>query len=109
MVPPKAGICHQVNLEYLGRVVINETAGRQKFLYPDTMLCTDSHTPMINGIGVIGVGVGGIEAEAVMLGQRYYMAIPEVIGVRLKVDSRGGTRHRSGSDGHQMLRKHQGG
>ncbi|MEW6671165.1 MAG: aconitate hydratase AcnA [Thermodesulfobacteriota bacterium] len=83
VVPPKAGICHQVNLEYLGRVVISETVKRKSVLYPDTMICSDSHTPMINGIGVIGVGVGGIEAEAVMLGQPYYMAIPEVIGVRL--------------------------
>lgn len=83
VVPPKAGICHQVNLEYLSRVVISETIKRKRFAYPDTMLCTDSHTPMINGIGVVGVGVGGIEAEAVMLGQPYYIAIPEVIGVRL--------------------------
>ena len=83
VVPPKAGICHQVNLEYLGRVVISAKEKRKSILYPDTMICTDSHTPMINGIGVIGVGVGGIEAEAVMLGQPYYMAIPEVIGVRL--------------------------
>ena len=81
VVPPKSGICHQVNLEYMGRVVITEEAGGQTLAFPDTLFGTDSHTPMINGIGIIGVGVGGIEAEAVMLGQPYYMAIPEVIGV----------------------------
>ena len=83
VVPPNSGICHQVNLEYLGRVVIRQEDARGTLAYPDTLVGTDSHTPMINGIGVMGWGVGGIEAEAVMLGQPYYMSIPEVIGVRL--------------------------
>lgn len=83
VIPPNSGICHQVNLEYLGRVVITEDSGKQILAYPDTLVGTDSHTTMINGIGVMGWGVGGIEAEAVMLGQPYYMSIPEVIGVRL--------------------------
>jgi aconitate hydratase len=83
VVPPNSGICHQVNLEYLGRVVITEEFGGRNIAYPDTLVGTDSHTPMINGIGVMGWGVGGIEAEAVMLGQPYYMSIPEVIGVRM--------------------------
>jgi aconitate hydratase len=83
VVPPNSGICHQVNLEYLGRVVMTEKAGNATVAYPDTLVGTDSHTPMINGIGVMGWGVGGIEAEAVMLGQPYYMSIPEVIGVKL--------------------------
>ncbi len=80
VVPPNSGICHQVNLEYLGRVVI---ADENNVAYPDTLVGLDSHTPMINGIGVMGWGVGGIEAEAVMLGQPYYMSIPEVVGVKL--------------------------
>ena len=80
VVPPNSGICHQVNLEYLGKVVRNDN----NVLLPDTLVGTDSHTPMINGIGVMAWGVGGIEAEAVMLGQPYYMPIPEVIGVNLK-------------------------
>ncbi len=80
VVPPNSGICHQVNLEYLGRAVI---ADNDKLTYPDTLVGLDSHTPMINGIGVMGWGVGGIEAEAVMLGQPYYMSIPEVVGVKL--------------------------
>ncbi len=80
VVPPNSGICHQVNLEYLGRVVIADEDG---ITYPDTLVGLDSHTPMINGIGVMGWGVGGIEAEAVMLGQPYYMSIPEVVGVKL--------------------------
>ncbi len=84
VVPPNSGICHQVNLEYLGRVIIAEDAGGVVLAYPDTLVGTDSHTPMINGIGVMGWGVGGIEAEAVMLGQPYYMTIPEVIGVRMR-------------------------
>ncbi|HBG19381.1 MAG TPA: aconitate hydratase AcnA [Desulfobulbaceae bacterium] len=83
VVPPNSGICHQVNLEHLGRVTITETVGDVTYAYPDTVVGLDSHTPMINGIGVMGWGVGGIEAEAVMLGQPYYMSIPEVIGVRL--------------------------
>lgn len=80
VVPPNSGICHQVNLEYLGRVVITDETDTA---FPDTLVGLDSHTPMINGIGVMGWGVGGIEAEAVMLGQPYYMSIPEVVGVKL--------------------------
>ncbi len=83
VVPPNSGICHQVNLEHLGRAVIVEDTPDGPVAYPDTLVGTDSHTPMINGIGVMGWGVGGIEAEAVMLGQPYYMSIPEVIGVKL--------------------------
>lgn len=83
VVPPNSGICHQVNLEHLGRVTITEKTGDTTYAYPDTVVGLDSHTPMINGIGVMGWGVGGIEAEAVMLGQPYYMSIPEVIGVHL--------------------------
>ena len=83
VIPPNSGICHQVNLEYLGRVVITEKNGNRQVAYPDTLIGTDSHTTMINGIGVMGWGVGGIEAEAVMLGQPYSMSIPEVIGVKM--------------------------
>lgn len=83
VVPPNSGICHQVNLEYLGRTVISENTEHGMISYPDTVVGLDSHTPMINAIGVVGWGVGGIEAEAVMLGQPYYMVIPEVIGVEL--------------------------
>ncbi|NNF99318.1 MAG: aconitate hydratase AcnA [Desulfobacteraceae bacterium] len=83
VVPPNSGICHQVNLEYMGRVVIAEEKNGTDTAYPDTLVGTDSHTPMINAIGVMGWGVGGIEAEAVALGQPYYMAIPQVIGVKL--------------------------
>lgn len=83
VVPPNSGICHQVNLEHLGRVVIEQEVNGQRFAYPDTLVGLDSHTPMINGIGVMGWGVGGIEAEANMLGQPYYMAIPPVIGVKV--------------------------
>ncbi len=83
VVPPNSGICHQVNLEHLGRVIMTEEGATGSTAFPDTLVGTDSHTPMINGIGVMGWGVGGIEAEAVMLGQPYYMSIPEVIGVRL--------------------------
>jgi len=83
VVPPNSGICHQVNLEYLGRVVITELGHGLLTAYPDTLVGLDSHTTMVNGIGVMGWGVGGIEAEAVMLGQPYYMSIPEVIGVKM--------------------------
>jgi aconitate hydratase A / 2-methylisocitrate dehydratase len=79
VVPPNTGICHQVNLEYLGRVVMTEN-GRA---FPDTLVGTDSHTTMINGLGVLGWGVGGIEAEAAMLGQPVSMLIPQVVGFRL--------------------------
>jgi aconitate hydratase len=79
LVPPGTGICHQVNLEYLSKVVYT----KDNLVFPDSVLGTDSHTPMVNGIGVVGWGVGGIEAEAVMLGQPLYMTLPEVIGVKL--------------------------
>lgn len=83
VVPPNSGICHQVNLEYLARVMVQAKEKESTLLYPDSLVGTDSHTTMINGIGVMGWGVGGIEAEAVMLGQPYVMSIPEVIGVKL--------------------------
>lgn len=83
VVPPATGIVHQVNLEYLARVVIEKNEEGKTVLYPDTLVGTDSHTTMINGLGVLGWGVGGIEAEAGMLGQPSYFPIPEVIGVRL--------------------------
>ena len=82
-VSPGRGICHQVNLEYLSKVVRSNDIGGETVVFPDTLLGTDSHTPMVNGLGVLGWGVGGIEAEAVMLGRPYYMPIPEVLGVRL--------------------------
>jgi aconitate hydratase len=83
VVPPNTGIVHQVNLEYLGRVVFELEAGGTRQAYPDTLVGTDSHTTMINGLGVLGWGVGGIEAEAAMLGQPVTMLIPQVIGFRL--------------------------
>ena len=79
VVPPGLGICHQVNLEYLAKGIIS----RDGWLFPDTLVGTDSHTPMVNGIGVIGWGVGGIEAEAAMLGQPIFFTCPEVIGLKL--------------------------
>jgi len=81
--PPGKGICHQVNLEYLAKVVSLHETGGVLTAYPDTLVGTDSHTTMVNGLGVLGWGVGGIEAEAVMLGEPYYMPIPKVIGVKL--------------------------
>jgi aconitate hydratase len=81
VVPPGTGICHQVNLEYLGRVVF---IGDSSMAYPDTLVGTDSHTTMINGLGVLGWGVGGIEAEAAMLGQPVSMLIPQVVGFKLR-------------------------
>ncbi|WP_422102967.1 aconitate hydratase AcnA [Vreelandella sp.] len=83
VVPPGTGICHQVNLEYLGRTVWTKEEDGKTFAYPDTLVGTDSHTTMINGLGVLGWGVGGIEAEAAMLGQPVSMLIPEVIGFKL--------------------------
>ena len=91
VVPPGTGICHQVNLEYLSQTVwtakdkvkFDGQVGRDRVAYPDTLVGTDSHTTMVNGLSVLGWGVGGIEAEAAMLGQPYSMVLPEVIGVRL--------------------------
>src|SRR4051794_380471 len=83
VVPPGTGICHQVNLEYLGQCVWTSTNGGTTFAYPDTLYGTDSHTTMVNGLGILGWGVGGIEAEAAMLGQPIAMLIPDVIGFRL--------------------------
>lgn len=83
VVPPGTGICHQVNLEYLAQAVWSEQRGAETWVYPDTLVGTDSHTTMINGLGVLGWGVGGIEAEAAMLGQPISMLIPEVVGFRL--------------------------
>ena len=83
VVPPNTGIVHQVNLEFLGRVVFSEAIDGAEFAYPDTLVGTDSHTTMINGIGTLGWGVGGIEAEAAMLGQPITMLLPEVIGVKV--------------------------
>ncbi|MCQ4287208.1 aconitate hydratase AcnA [Pseudomonas stutzeri] len=83
VVPPGTGICHQVNLEYLGQVVWTKEEDGETTAYPDTLVGTDSHTTMINGLGVLGWGVGGIEAEAAMLGQPVSMLIPEVVGMRL--------------------------
>ena len=84
VVPPGTGICHQVNLEYLAKVVWTSEENGETFAYPDTLVGTDSHTTMINGLGVLGWGVGGIEAEAAMLGQPVSMLIPEVVGFRLE-------------------------
>ena len=84
LVPPGTGICHQVNLEYLGRGVWSSEIDSKLFAYPDTLIGADSHTTMINGLGVLGWGVGGIEAEAAILGQPISMLIPEVIGFRLE-------------------------
>ncbi len=83
VVPPGTGIVHQVNLEFLASTVLTADVGGETIAYPDTCVGTDSHTTMINGLGVLGWGVGGIEAEAVMLGQPYYMLVPEVVGVKL--------------------------
>jgi aconitase A len=83
VVPPGTGICHQVNLEYLASVVMTREEHNETIAFPDTLIGTDSHTTMINGLGVLGWGVGGIEAEAVLLGQPLYLLTPEVIGVHL--------------------------
>ena len=83
VVPPGTGICHQVNLEYLGKAIWHETLNGEEVAYPDTLVGTDSHTTMINALGVLGWGVGGIEAEAAMLGQPVSMLIPDVVGFKL--------------------------
>jgi aconitate hydratase len=83
VVPPDTGIVHQVNLEYLARVIFRDTEDGVRVAYPDTVVGTDSHTTMVNGLGVVGWGVGGIEAEAAMLGQPISMLIPDVVGFRL--------------------------
>ncbi|MBK2125367.1 aconitate hydratase AcnA [Fangia hongkongensis] len=83
VVPPGMGIIHQVNLEYLAKGILVKNIDNELVAYPDTLVGTDSHTTMINGVGVMGWGVGGIEAEAVMLGQPYYMVLPDVVGVKL--------------------------
>src|SRR5213079_30311 len=86
VVPPNTGICHQVNLEFLAKVV-TERDGRA---FPDTLVGTDSHTTMVNGLGVLGWGVGGIEAEAAMLGEPLSMLVPQVVGVKLSGSLREG-------------------
>src|SRR6185437_14186426 len=83
VVPPGMGICHQVNLEYLARVVFTTEVNGELLAYPDTLVGTDSHTTMINGLGVLGWGVGGIEAEAAMLGQPISRPVPQVVGYKL--------------------------
>ena len=84
IVPPGTGICHQVNLEYLSKVVWTEKHNNENYIFPDTLVGTDSHTTMVNGLSVLGWGVGGIEAEAGMLGQPISMLIPEVVGFEMK-------------------------
>ncbi len=90
VVPPDTGICHQVNLEYLSRVVFTRERNGVTQAYPDTLVGTDSHTPMVNGLGVLGWGVGGIEAEAAMLGQPMSMLVPPVLGFKLTGELREG-------------------
>ena len=102
VVPPDTGIVHQVNLEYLARVVMSADTPDGTLAYPDTLVGTDSHTTMVNGLGVVGWGVGGIEAEAAMLGQPISMLIPPVLGVKLTGPAAG--RHdgdRPGADDHR--------
>jgi aconitate hydratase len=91
VVPPDTGICHQVNLEHLARVVFTRDSDDGPLAYPDTLVGTDSHTPMVNGLGVLGWGVGGIEAEAAMLGQPMSMLIPQVVGLKLTGEQPAGT------------------
>ncbi|WP_446666357.1 aconitate hydratase AcnA [Flexivirga sp. B27] len=91
VVPPDTGICHQVNLEYLSRVVFTREGPDGLEAYPDTLVGTDSHTPMVNGLGVLGWGVGGIEAEAAMLGQPMSMLVPQVLGLKLSGELSAGT------------------
>src|SRR5271167_2845484 len=107
IVPPDTGIVHQVNLEFLARVVFVHDTNGTKTAYPDTLVGTDSHTTMINGLGVLGWGVGGIEAEAAMLGQAVSMLIPQVVGVKLTGKLReGATATDLVLTVTEMLRKH---
>ncbi|MGF6190883.1 aconitate hydratase AcnA [Serratia sp. 2723] len=107
VVPPGTGICHQVNLEYLGQTVWHTEENGQRIAYPDTLVGTDSHTTMINGLGILGWGVGGIEAEAAMLGQPVSMLIPDVVGFKLSGRlSEGITATDLVLTVTQMLRKH---
>jgi aconitate hydratase len=107
IVPPDTGIVHQVNLEYLARVVFVHESNGKRVAYPDTLVGTDSHTTMINGLGVLGWGVGGIEAEAAMLGQPVSMLIPQVVGVKLSGKLReGATATDLVLTITEMLRKH---
>jgi len=107
VVPPGTGIVHQVNLEYLAHVVMLEQQDGTAVAYPDSLVGTDSHTTMINGLGVMGWGVGGIEAEAVMLGQPYFMQLPEVVGMRLSGQlPEGATATDLVLTATQVLRKH---
>ena len=107
VVPPASGIVPQVNLESLARGVLSKPLGDKEVVFPDSLVGTDSHTTMVNGLGVVGWGVGGIEAEAVMLGQPYYMVIPEVVGFRLKGKlPKGATATDLVLVVTQMLRKH---
>ena len=102
VVPPDTGIVHQVNIEYLARVVVRAGRGRRHVAYPDTLVGTDSHTTMVNGLGVVGWGVGGIEAEAAMLGQPSSMLIPQVLGFRLTgAMPKGADGHRPGAHDHR--------
>ncbi|AQT66337.1 aconitate hydratase 1 [Serratia marcescens] len=107
VVPPGTGICHQVNLEYLGQTVWHSDESGRRVAYPDTLVGTDSHTTMINGLGILGWGVGGIEAEAAMLGQPVSMLIPDVVGFKLTGKLREGiTATDLVLTVTQMLRKH---
>ena len=107
VVPPDTGIVHQVNLEYLSRVVMTRAAGGSTWAFPDTLFGTDSHTTMVNGLGVLGWGVGGIEAEAAMLGQPSSMLIPQVVGFRFSGKlPEGATATDLVLTVAQMLRKH---
>ncbi len=107
VVPPATGIVHQVNLEYLATGVLRQPYGNGMAVYPDSLVGTDSHTTMINGLGVVGWGVGGIEAEAVMLGQPIYMLLPEVVGFKLTGSlQEGATATDLVLTVTQMLRKH---
>ncbi|MGH2442978.1 MAG: aconitate hydratase AcnA [Chloroflexota bacterium] len=107
VVPPGTGICHQVNLEYLAKVVIAREQNGTTLAMPDTLVGTDSHTPMVNGLGVLGWGVGGIEAEAALLGQQMYLLMPSVVGVRFEGRLReGATATDLVLTVTEMLRKH---